>query len=293
MRNAINTLQIITRHPLNRGREFAAIGRFVRWQVGSRILKAPIACRFGRNSRLLVSTGMTGATQNIYCGLHEFYDMAFVMHALRPGDLFVDVGANVGTYTVLAAEAGADCVTFEPVPSTFKQLSDNLVLNGLMGQVQAVNAAIGAEEGTIAFSVSHGPTNHVAIANETGEVAQVPVRRLDDCLERGPTLIKIDVEGYETLVLKGAAKTLADPDLLGVIMEVNGSGRRYGFTDEAIRETMTNAGFGEYRYSPMERRLSLLGSSKPVDNVLFVKSPEKLEERLASANPVTINGVTF
>lgn len=46
---------------------------------------------------------MTGATGNWYCGLQEYEDMSFVLHALRPGDLFVDVGANIGSYSILAA----------------------------------------------------------------------------------------------------------------------------------------------------------------------------------------------
>lgn len=48
---------------------------------------------------------MTGATGNIYVGLHEFEDMAFLLHVLRRTDLFVDVGANIGSYTILAGGA--------------------------------------------------------------------------------------------------------------------------------------------------------------------------------------------
>jgi hypothetical protein len=58
------------------------------------------------------TSGMTGATGNLYVGLHEFEEMAFLLHFLRPGDLFADVGANVGSYTILAAvavERGTHC----------------------------------------------------------------------------------------------------------------------------------------------------------------------------------------
>ena len=63
---------------------------------------------------------MTGATGNIYTGLHEFEDMMFLLHLLRPGDIFVDAGANIGSYTVLAsAVVGAKSISFEPVPPLF------------------------------------------------------------------------------------------------------------------------------------------------------------------------------
>jgi predicted RNA methylase len=72
---------------------------------------------------------MTGATQKIYCSLQEFEDMALLLHVLRPGDLFVDVGANVGSYTILAAGVcGANVISIEPVPSTFTHLADNIHL---------------------------------------------------------------------------------------------------------------------------------------------------------------------
>lgn len=67
-------------------------------------------------ARLMVRNGMTGATGNIYCGLHEFTDMSFVLHLLRPDDLFVDVGANIGSYTVLGKVCktpGQTCLSAE------------------------------------------------------------------------------------------------------------------------------------------------------------------------------------
>src|SRR4051812_22416367 len=97
------TLRFVTGHPLNRGHKARALGRFLRWQVASRIWDGPRVVPFAGAARLLVHRGMMGATGNVYCGLHEFEDMALVIHALRPEDMFFDVGANVGSYTVLAA----------------------------------------------------------------------------------------------------------------------------------------------------------------------------------------------
>src|SRR5581483_7903411 len=141
----IRILSGIARHPLNRHRPFAAIGRFVAWQLGTRLLGAPVAMPFIGSTRLLVRRGMVGATGNVYYGLQEFEDMAFVVHALRQGDVFVDVGANVGSYTVLAAGvSGARCIALEPVPSTFDSLLDNVRLNDLTARVECHNVAAGS-----------------------------------------------------------------------------------------------------------------------------------------------------
>ena len=72
---------------------------------------------------LIANAGMAGATGNIYVGLREFEDMAFLLHLLRPDDLFVDVGANIGSFTVLASGAvGARSLAIEPIERTFNIL---------------------------------------------------------------------------------------------------------------------------------------------------------------------------
>lgn len=136
MKRVWKLLAFVLGHPLNRGHGITAITRVLRWQIGSRLLPAGSALPFVGGTRLFATRGMTGATGNWYCGLHEVEEMGFVLHALRPGELFVDVGANIGSYTVLAAGAvGADVVAVEPVPTTFAVLRRNVCLNDLVDRV--------------------------------------------------------------------------------------------------------------------------------------------------------------
>jgi hypothetical protein len=93
--NLFKLARFIWTHPLNRNAPLRALSRFFRWQFSSRLIGAPIALPFAEGTRLLVERGMTGATGNWYCGLHEPEEMAFVLHALQPGDLFVDIGVNI------------------------------------------------------------------------------------------------------------------------------------------------------------------------------------------------------
>ena len=120
----------IWRHPLNRGHEIAGIGRWLRWQIASRLVSGPILAPFVGKTCLVARPGETGITGNIYYGLAEYEDMAFALHLLRPGDLFIDVGANAGTYTVLASGvAGAFTEAFEPIPPTADRLELNIAVN--------------------------------------------------------------------------------------------------------------------------------------------------------------------
>ena len=103
---------------------------------------------------------MTVATMNVYCGLHEAADMAFVLHVLRPGELFFDIGAKVGSYSILASGvAGAHTITLESIPATFDRLSRNIRLNDLLSSVDARCLAVGASEGSVRFTARRDTTN--------------------------------------------------------------------------------------------------------------------------------------
>ena len=81
--SVFSTLQYILQHPLNRTARRAALKRWFKWQVGSRLVPGDVLVPFVNNTVLVVSPGMTGATQNIYTGLHEFEDCGFLLHLLR------------------------------------------------------------------------------------------------------------------------------------------------------------------------------------------------------------------
>lgn len=262
------------------------------------MLPGAVAVPFVDDTRLLVLPGMTGATGNIYCGLHEFEDMGLVLHALRPGDLFVDVGANIGSYTVLAAGAcGAHVLAVEPIPSTFAHLIDNVRLNNLQDLVQAKNVGLGAAPGMLRFSTDLDTVNHVLSAAETAEVPslQVPVDTLDSLLAGDtPLLIKIDTEGYETEVIAGAERILSCPTTMAVLMELNGSGGRYGFDEEKLHRLMLEHDFRPFRYDPLARVLTPLETKNLLSgNTLYVGNIEALRARVQSAPRHRVHGVSL
>jgi FkbM family methyltransferase len=289
-------LRFITDHPLNKKRKVAAMRRFVAWQIGSRLAPGPVAIDFVNGAKLLVSPGMTGATGNIYTGLHEFEDMSFVLHALRNHDLFVDVGANIGSYTILAAAAiGARCVAFEPILETYYHLVRNVNLNGISAIVTCENIGIASERGELSFSAGLDTVNHVISATDQGLAsASVPVKTLDEALAGSDaTIIKIDVEGFETRVVDGAKETLSSPSLLAVIMELNGSGDRYGFDEVSLHERMLAYEFLPFSYSPFDRELiSLAGKNAKSGNTIYIKGLDQVRARVKSAPAFVVQGQT-
>lgn len=291
------TLSFIASHPLARLHRRAALGRWLRWQLGKRLLPGPLAVPYVDGLRLLIAPGMTGATGNYYCGLHEFEEMAFVLHFLRPGDGFADVGANIGSYTLLALAAGAQVDAFEPVPAAFSALMDNVRLNGGAQRVRAHNRAVGAQKGSLQMTMDRDTMNRAvpAQAAPTASVARVEMTTLDEAFagRAAPALLKVDVEGYESQVLQGARSLLAQPALQAVILELNGSGRAYGFDDEAIHQGMLAHGFQPCRYEPFSRRLRVLEQRSNVGNTLYVRDVEAAAQRVADARSYRVAEVSL
>lgn len=157
--------------------------RFIAWQIGARLVPGPVACPFANGFWLPARPGMTGATGNIYVGLHKFADMTFVLHVLRGGDLFVDIGANIGSYTVLAAGAGATCITFEPSSAAFAWLERNVRLNGIAEHTELHQQAVGAQSGNMALTTDGDTVNHIVTDPADGSRTEtVAMITLDETL---------------------------------------------------------------------------------------------------------------
>jgi FkbM family methyltransferase len=292
----LNTIHGILSHPLSRHDKIGGLVRWLRWQIGSRLAPGPIAVPFVNDAMLLVRPGMTGATGNVYCGLHEFEDMAFVLHLLRSNDVFVDVGANIGSYTVLASAAiGAHTVSIEPLNEAFQDLLRNIHLNGIQDRVTALKIGIGAEQGVLRFTSELDTTNHVVGEREmTRDRVDVPSNTLDSVVaELQPRLIKIDVEGFEHNVISGATNVLSRESLYAVIVELNGSGKRYGFDDMLVHKRMLEYGFNVFSYAPHTRTLCRRDSSLKDGNTLYIRDVDAVERRLSSAAPFKIRRLSI
>lgn len=251
--------------------------RYVRWQIESR-LRQEIEFNWIEGAKLIVRNGMAGATGNIYCGLHEFADMALLLHLLRPGDLFVDVGANVGSYTVLAsAVCGSDAIAVEPDPETMRALKKNIVANRIGDRVTTIQAALGSEAGTANFSIGLDTTNKI-VSRKSGATRKVIIRCLDDVMEGlNPTLIKLDVEGHEAEVLRGGKRTLSNPSLMAIETETS---------DTIVSKQLVDSGFTRWIYDPHERRFTIYSSAHIVahsSNALFLRDTDTCQSRVKAA----------
>lgn len=198
------------RHPGNRGRRTSSVLKVVAFQVLGRALGRQRLAPVGEHSVLRADARIYHSARAMYGNPLDWNEMSAWRHALGPGSLFVDVGANVGLYTIWALDAGADVLAIEPNAASRRRLEDNLALNGYSAEV--VPMALGESDGKLRLTTELDNQNHLVLSDaQTSEPSEtVVVRRLDDLVgDRVVDGLKIDVEGAELLVLKGARGLLA------------------------------------------------------------------------------------
>jgi FkbM family methyltransferase len=216
----------------------------------ARLLRAtgsPVEFRFGPQPSIAVDDVLfsydvlnTGDVLSMdVLGPWEPDDTTFVIRELVRGGVFFDIGANIGWYALnVARRTPATVICFEPQPS---RLQANLALNGLTN-VRVLPYALGEHDGVIKMTGDEKAENHVSAAGSRA----LPLRTLDGLVETmrlpDPTLIKIDIEGYELFALRGAERTLrrAQPTIL---CEMNGLSHRYGVSDIELAQFLATLGY--------------------------------------------------
>ena len=287
-----STLGFIVRHPGNRQRRARALLKFAAWQLWKRTTHRPITATYWRGLKVRVHPDSKSASLALYTGLPEYDDMLFTARLLKEGDLVIDVGANIGLYSLLAASrVGAGTViALEPHPVAAVRLRKNVALNGL-GNVEVLAEAAGAEPGTAQLTSDLDTVNHIVSDGTMAGTISVPVRTLDSLVgpEERVALVKIDAEGFESEVLAGAARLLQDRAVVAWIVEVRGHGGRYGSEDNSVLASFERAGYRPFRYTADQNVLEpapYLPAGQAEWNLIFLTDPDEVRGRLVlETNP--------
>jgi len=282
-----STVGFIARHPANRNRRLRALGRFAGWQFWKRVIRRPVTATFSPGLRVRVYPDSKSASLALYTGLPEYDDMLFTVRFLMAGDTAIDVGANIGLYSLLAAArvGKGKVIALEPHPVAADRLRENVALNKLQN-VEVRAEAAGAKLGVARLTAKLDTINHIVDDSEVAGSIGVRVLTLDSLVRPGDqvALVKLDAEGFESECLLGAVRLLEERAVVAWIVEINGLGDRYGSGDQAILNTFERFGYQAHRYSADTNQL--LEPDQPTDNVewnmIFVRSTGEVEQRLSA-----------
>tara|TARA_B100000780_G_scaffold103832_1_gene72627 strand:- start:884 stop:1822 length:939 start_codon:yes stop_codon:yes gene_type:complete len=291
-------LDSIYNNPLTKKNKFKSILKFFTFNF-SRFLnnKIEVIVPWVENSKFIIGINNIQLRWNVYWGLVECQDMCFLLHALREEDKFIDVGANVGIYTILASKVvGAKSIAFEPVLETVKKFNEQMSINRINHLVSINHKAVGSKVGKIKIS-NHNDTRNVLnkVLNETNldknDVVEVDLTTLDSEIKNDNAnyIVKIDVEGYEFEVIQGAEKILSSNKLLALIIENNNMSSEYGVQRETIHNKIISYNLHPVTYNPFTRKITKKLNFKSTLNTIYVNDIAKIENLCLKAKKFKIH----
>jgi FkbM family methyltransferase len=274
----------IARHPsppLNRA---MAVGRFAFRQAWKRILRRPMDVQW-QGLKLRVHSDSSSAAKAYYLGFPDFWEFVFLSRLLRPGDEVVDVGANVGVYTLFLADRvlpGGQVVAFEPDDVNLERLHENLHRNQF-DHVRVEPSAVGDRCGEGRFLAGQDSVGHLAdVPADAGRVVTVAVTTLDASLgDLTPIFCKVDVEGHEEAVVAGAQLLMRRGYPVVWQLEVNSDHGGLGAPGSSLAKLLRTSGYGLYSFDPWRATLTAVSGPTGESNLLAIRDVSEVERRLA------------
>ena len=234
----------------------------------------------------------------IYCYNFELLERKFLNHFLRPGDIFIDVGANIGLFTLIAAKLVGKkglVYAFEPCTLTCDRLQYNVKLNKFsninchqiaLSDRNCKQDMVLSLDGFDAWNSLAKPTAGQAFSSEV-----INTMRWDDFvvqhnLQGKVTLMKIDVEGWETFVLAGGTQTLSREDAPTLLVEFTEKAAKTANSScQELYQKLEHLGYKMFVYNPDSKKLIpyTLQADRPHINLIAAKQPQMVEARLQTA----------
>ena len=264
------------------------------WDIARDQKQERVVAHLGQNIKLNCYTD-SHLCRLIFTSEFEKSERAFLERYLRPGEVFLDIGANIGLHTVIAGwcvgKAGR-VISFEPFRPTFERLLENVALNQLTN-VEAHCVALSDRTGKHRMIVSRdgydawNSLGDVTIGSDKKSEFVVTIT-LDDFLERGKNacgiaLAKIDVEGWERRVLRGGEKFFSSQCAPTLLVE---------FTEENARNAMSSCrelykyledlGYSMFAYDESQNSLTLspIKDEYPYENLIATKDVDRDFQRI-------------
>ena len=245
-------LQNVARHPQNEGRVLRTFAQCLRFEAEARLFGRQWQISYGR-ARIIVRIDHYSSVLPLQGTPPDWWLMRFWENQLHPGDTFLDVGANVGIYSLWLAQTGATCIAIEPEPATLDVLKINVALNPHL-DLRVVGKALSDTPGTV--HITGGDVlNRIApdcCADGTTVEATTVDYLIGDATVAG---MKVDVEGAERRVLTGAMRALGEHRIKAIQLEWNETSQQnFGESRSLVRDLLSSFGYQLYRSHAGELR---------------------------------------
>lgn len=241
-------------HPLNKGKLFQTFLRVVWWKFNQLWIQQTTIVPFVDGIVCICKPNSSYGSLIVYTTWPEYEEMQFVQKTLQPNAIFVDIGAGIGDYSLLAASKikTGKIIAFEPNKQVFKDMQDNIALNNLHSIISALPYAVSNISGEVAFDASEvSELGHISVTKKPSKrVERVKALKLDSFLKKlnivTVDFLKVDVEGAESFVFEGAHSLLKRKAIKTILFELNPNSMRYNRQREQTLTLLAGYGYTFY-----------------------------------------------
>ncbi|BCX14784.1 MAG: hypothetical protein KatS3mg088_467 [Patescibacteria group bacterium] len=230
--------------------------RVIFWKINKILIKLPMIMALTEDIKCICYPSSSFGSLVVYTRLPEYWEMNFLLDNLNELSTFIDVGANIGVYTLLAASKikKGKIFSFEIDPRALKNLYENIRLNDLGNRVEVIEKVVSDKNGYESFVFSkESEVSHILTdEKENKNISKIASIKLDDFIDsrkiRFVDFLKIDVEGAEYKVLKGLSKTLKGKRVGMILFELNSNLTRYGAGSNDVFNLLSGFGYKVYSF---------------------------------------------
>lgn len=257
----IKSLKGVLNHPNNTNSTIRTIVRIIWWKINQSIFKFPAIIEISEGVRCICYPDNSYGGLVVYTKLPEYYDMKFMIKIINKNDIFVDVGAGIGDYSIIAASIidKGKVYAFEPDQRARKIFIENITLNKMKNKIQVEGQIVSDKEGHEYFkSEKQSEISHISLSDRGTSIKSLT---LDKYLKKYNIkrikLIKIDVEGAELKVLKGLENIITTHAIDSLIVEVNKNSKKYGFSRNDLINFFESHDYEIFYYDKLGRFIKI------------------------------------
>ena len=271
----MNSLKTLYQAPYNKKYPVAAFVRFIYWKVIRLFKLKDVRYRVWNNRTILLDYNSFQSMWLMYNYIVDWEEFNLISSYIRPGDNVFDIGSNRGFYTIWMSQfiGHGKIHSFEPDSDSFERLQKNVALNDLKELVIPNKNAVSEIDGELSFTKELDIENHIVDSTFINSVT-IQSQKIDSYLQYqnidAVAYLKIDVEGFEYAVLKGANTALLNKQIDIIQLEINKSIANSGKSITDLLELLNHYQYRLCRYDVDSNQLIAVDFSNERENYFAV-----------------------
>jgi FkbM family methyltransferase len=250
MRSFLKSTLEILNHPLNRRSKIKTILKLFWWKINQLFFKLPVLIEIYPNRKCVCYPNSSFGSLIVYTNRPEFMEMKLTELILKEDSVFFDVGSGIGDFSLIASGKikKGTIFAFEPSKKPLKNLRENVAINFLDNKIKIFNQVVSDRIGRIYFEEKNiSEISHISLSKKGNRkktntldiiISDNNIKKVD--------LIKVDVEGAESLVLKGLENSLKKNIIKSLIMELNSNSKLFNSSRNKIINNLIKNNFKIY-----------------------------------------------